>query len=95
MIKINRIIWKETFIEKIESKHHVTMFEVEKILHGRKKVYRIAKGNVKGEDVYLALGRTSAGRYLSVFFILKKNHDVLPISARDMDNKERRKYGHE
>ena len=87
MIKINKIIWKETFIEKIESKHHVTMFGVEKILHGRKKVYRIAKGNVKGEDVYVALGRTSAGRYLSVFFTLKKNHDVLPISARDMDNR--------
>lgn len=94
MIKIKRIIWKETFIEKIEGKHHVTMSEVEEILHGRKKVYRIAKGDVKGEDVYLALGKTSAGRYLSVFFILKKNYDVLPISARDMDNKERRKYGH-
>ncbi|MGB7533359.1 MAG: BrnT family toxin [Halobacteriota archaeon] len=95
MIKINKIIWKETFIKKIESKHHVTMFEVEEILHGRKKVYRIAKGDVKGENVYLALGKTSAGRYLSVFFILKKNHDALPISARDMDNKERRQYGHE
>jgi uncharacterized DUF497 family protein len=59
-----------------------------------KKVYRIAKGDVKGEDVYLALGKTSAGRYLSVFFILKKNRSVLPISARDMDIKERRKYRH-
>lgn len=91
---IKRIIWKETLIEKIEGKHHVTMSEVEEILHGRKKVYRIAKGDVKGEDVYLALGKTNAGRYLSVFFILKKNYDVLPISARDMDNKERRKYGY-
>jgi len=50
MIKTNKIIWKEIFIEKIESKHHVTMFEVEGILHGRKKVYHIAKGDVKGED---------------------------------------------
>ena len=56
MIKINRIIWKETFIEKIWRKHHVTMVEVEEILHGGKNVYRIAKGDVKGEDVYLALG---------------------------------------
>ena len=95
MIKINRIIWKETFVKKIESKHHVTMFEVEEILHGKRKVYRIAKGDVKGEDVYLTLGKTGAGRHLSVFFILKKNHDVLPISARNMDSKERRKYGHE
>ena len=35
----------------------MTMFEVEEILHGKKKVYRIAKGDVKGEDVYLALGK--------------------------------------
>ena len=93
MIKINKIIWEETFVKKIENKHHVTMVEVEEILHGKKEVYRIAKGDVKGEDVYLVLGRASAGRYLSVFFILKKNHNVLPISARDMDGKERRKYG--
>ena len=93
MIKIDKIIWKETFIEKIERKHHVTMFEVEEVLHGKKKVYRIAKGDIKGEDVYLALGKTRAGRFLSVFFILKKNHNVLPISARDIDSKERRKYG--
>jgi len=33
MKKINRIIRKETFVKKIESKHHVTMFEVEEILH--------------------------------------------------------------
>ena len=92
MIKINRIIWKVTFVEKIESKHHVTINDVEEILHGKKKVYRIAKGDVKGEEVYLALGKTNGGRHLSVFFILKKNHDVLPISARDMDSKERRKY---
>ena len=51
MIKIKRIIWKETFIEKIEGKHHVTMSEVEEILHGRKEVYRIAKGDVKGEEM--------------------------------------------
>ena len=92
MIKVNEIIWKETFVEKIESKHHVTTFEVEEILYGRNKVYRVAKGDVRSEDIYLALGKTSAGRYLSVFFILKKNRHVLPISARDMDNKERRKY---
>ncbi len=73
----------------------MTIAEVEEILHGKKKVYRIAKGNVEGENVYLALGKTSAGRYLSVFYILKKNNEVLPISARDMDNKERRKYVHE
>ncbi|MFH1564115.1 MAG: BrnT family toxin [Nitrospirota bacterium] len=89
---INEVIWKEEFVEKIESKHKITTFEVEEILRGKRKIRRMVKGDVKGEDVYLALGQTNTGRYLSVFFILKKNHSVLPISARDMDSKERRQY---
>ncbi len=92
MIKINEIIWKEIFVEKIESKHRVTTPEVEEILQGTKQVYRVTKGDVKGENIYLALGKTSAGRHLSVFFILKNPHSALPISARDMDSKERRRY---
>ena len=94
MMKIDKIIWKENFVEKVKNKHHVTIFEVEEILHGKKKVYRVAKGDVAGENVYLAMGKTSAGRHLSIFFIMKKNRSVLPISARDMDNKERRSYEH-
>jgi uncharacterized DUF497 family protein len=90
---VREIIWLENFIDKIETKHAVTINEVEEILGGKKKVRRVAKGNVKGEDVYLALGQPAAGRYLAVFYILKKDGSVLPISARDMDDKERRRYG--
>jgi len=95
MIKINEIIWKEKFIEKIEKKHRVTTEEVEEILEGKKKVYWISRGDVKGEDVYLALGKTRGGRHISVFFILKKGQVVLPISAREMDGKERRRFKNE
>ena len=91
-MRIKEIIWIDKFVEKIESKHRVTTFEVEQILWGRKKVRRVAKGDVAGEDVYLALGQTDGDRYLAVFYILKKNRNVLPISARDMDDKERRRY---
>ena len=92
-MRIKEIIWLDKFVEKIETKHGVTTFEVEQILQGRKKVLRVAKGDVAGEDVHLALGQTEGGRYLAVFYILKKNRTVLPISARDMDEKERRRYG--
>jgi len=34
-------------------------------------VKRVKRGHVDGEDVYLALGQTDAGRYLSVFFVYK------------------------
>ncbi|NUM48513.1 MAG: BrnT family toxin [Anaerolineales bacterium] len=92
-MEINEIIWHYRFVEKLEVKHHVTTDEVEEVLRGRKKVLRVEKGNVEGEDIYLALGQTDTGRYLAIFFILKANHDALPISARDMDQKERRQYG--
>ena len=52
----------------------------------------MAKGNVKGEDLYSALGQTEAGRYLVIFFLNKGRGKALIISARDMDAKERRRY---
>jgi len=68
---INEIIWKENFVRKFKEKHKVEIKEVEEVLNKTKRFYRIAKGKVEGEDVYLALGQTSAGRHLSTFFILK------------------------
>lgn len=43
--------------------------------------------------MYAALGRTEAGRYLSVYFVHKATGEALVISARDMTRKERSKYG--
>ena len=51
------------------------------------------KGDREGEDVYLALGQTEAGRYLAVLFIYKRTKEALILSARDMAKKERRLYG--
>ncbi len=92
-MRINYIVWYRNFEEKIWNKHHVTVDEVEEALQNRKRVRRAGRGHVRGEDVYLALGQTDAGRYLAVFFVYKKSHDAIVISARDMDAKERREYG--
>jgi uncharacterized DUF497 family protein len=72
-VQVNQIIWIQHFVDKLASKHGVAVDEVEEILHGRMKVRRSAKGDVEGEDLYMAWGRTHAGRYLAVFFILKRN----------------------
>jgi len=56
------------------------------------KIRRIEKGKIKGEDLYVALGRTGAGRYLVVFFIMKTSKEALILTARDMTEKERRGY---
>jgi uncharacterized DUF497 family protein len=55
-------------------------------------VRKVAKGRVRGEDVYAALSQIASGRYLIVFVIDKKRGAVMPISARDMDPAERKYY---
>ena len=92
MMKIVECLWKEEFIEKLERKHSVSTDEVEEVFRNAPRYDFIAKGRVTGENVYRALGQTEAGRYLAVFFVHKRDRKALPISARDMDAKERRRY---
>jgi uncharacterized DUF497 family protein len=90
---IREIIWKDQFVEKLEVKHGVAIREAEDVLDSEPHIRKVGKGSVKGEDVYAAFGQTAGGRYLVVFYIRKLNGAVLPISARDMDNAEKRYYG--
>jgi len=62
------------------------------VFNNEPKIRRIEKGKIKGEDLYVALGRTDAGRYLVVFFIMKTSKEALVVTARDMTEKERRRY---
>jgi uncharacterized DUF497 family protein len=70
----------------------VSTDEVEQALNGRPKFRFLEKGRRAGEDVYVAFGRTEAGRYLSVLFIWKPTKEALVLSARDMAPKERKRY---
>ena len=90
---IKEIIWKEQFVEKLETKHGVTLDEVEEVLNSKPHIRKVAKGKVKGENVYAAFGQTIGWRYLVIFYIRKKTGAILPISARDMDDGERKYYG--
>lgn len=90
---LREVVWLDDVVAKIETKHQVSTDEVEQVLRGSPMVRRLEKGHVAGEDLYAALGRTEAGRYLAVFFIGKRGNRALVISARDMDRKERRWYG--
>lgn len=91
-MEITNLIWLDEVLDKIESKRHVTQTEVEEILSGRPKIKKMRKAHFLTEYVYRALGRTTAGRYLVVFFIHKQTGEALILSARDMDKKERRSY---
>ena len=92
-MKIDGIIWLRDIADKPEFKHNVTMKEVEETLNNKPKFRLVEKGERKGEDVYMALGRTDSGRYLAILFIYKRTKEALILSARDMGDKERKQYG--
>jgi hypothetical protein len=92
-MKIDGIIWLRDIADKLEFKHNVTMEEVEEALNNNPKFRFVEKGERKGEDVYMALGQTDSGRHLSILFIYKRTKEALILSARDMADKERKRYG--
>ena len=94
MLTIRGVIWIDEIVDKIAYKHNVRIDEVEEVLHNTPHIRFLEKGKRKGEDVYVALGQSDSGRYLTVMFIYKpqKKH-VLILSARDMAHKERSLYG--
>jgi len=92
-MRIEGIIWLNAIVEKLAVKHHVAPYEVEETLNNHPKFRFVARGDRAGEDVYMALGQTDAGRYVTVLFIYKTTAEALILSARDMADKERRQYG--
>jgi uncharacterized DUF497 family protein len=80
---------------RIVGKHNVYPEEVEEVLSSKPTIRKVEKGDVKGENLYIAFGKTNGGRHLGVLFVRKKGRRALVISARDMTSKERKKYGRE
>jgi len=92
-LKISGVIWFDDIADKLAWKHHVSTDEVEQVLFGKPHVEFKEKGKANpDEDVYIALGRTDAGRHLLVAFIMKSGQRALPIRARDQTRSERRYY---
>ena len=83
-MKLDGVIWLRDIVDKLAWRHEVDQAEVEEVLDNQPKI-RFAKKARKGEDVYLALGQTYAGRYRAVFFIYKNPsaaHHHLPARCR-------------
>ena len=91
-MRIEGVVWLPEVVDKLIWKHHVAQQEVEEVFFSHPLFRKVQKGHVPGEDLYSALGRTEAGRYIAVFFIFKVTKEALVISARDMDKRERRRY---
>lgn len=92
-MNFEEIVWLDEIVDKLAWKHQIVPREVENVLISKKtRHFYNQSGKIEGEDVYNALGRTEAGRYLSIFYIKKLGNRALIISAREMDETERGRY---
>ncbi|MDI6794901.1 MAG: BrnT family toxin [bacterium] len=76
-MRIVGFIWLEDIIEKLAQKHSVQQQEVREVFTNLPQFQFIEKGHRPGENVYAALGQTNSGRYLTVFFVYKKDRRAL------------------
>ncbi|KUK11956.1 MAG: Uncharacterized protein XD51_1131 [Moorella sp. 60_41] len=87
--------WRQDRIAHIEQKHGVTQEEVEEAVFN--DPYAILLRGPRSESrhdsyIYYLLGRTTGGRYLTVVLLDLGGGAALPVTARDMSQKERRQY---
>ena len=71
-MRITSIIRLEEISDKLAWKHGVRREEIHEIFNSSPRFRLVEKGKNTNEDLYSALGRTNAGRYMVVFFIYKK-----------------------
>ncbi len=65
-MKITGIIWLRNVVDKLAWKHNVTTDEVEEVFNHSPRYRFIEVGDIQGEDLYAAQGRTGTGRYLII-----------------------------
>jgi len=83
--------WDEGNLPKIWGANKVSGAECEQIFFNHPVVAARDEKHSWEEDRYYALGHTDSGRLLFVVFTIR-NELVRPISARDMNRKERKVY---
>jgi hypothetical protein len=87
MNRITWIDWQTDRIAHIQVKHQVSPREVEEVCFGQPVILR-----GKGKQIYQVLGQTQAGCYLFIVVRFLGESRVRVITARDMDQAERRWY---
>ena len=85
-MKISRLEWDDINLEHIINKHHVSPREVEDVCFGP---HYACSAKYQRKAVY---GQASSGRYLLVILERLHKNDFRPITARNMNVTERRKY---
>jgi len=90
-VQISQLVWNEDILEHI-ARHNVTSGEVEEVCFGSPLILKSKKAAKGPNPIYYALGQTESGRYLFITFISFKHGRAMVITARDMDQTERKYY---
>lgn len=85
---IKKLIWDEWNIAHI-ARHNVEQEEVEEVCQSR-NLFTKGKGGS-----YKMLGQTDDGRYLTIILSLRGGGYFYPMTARDADNKEKKRFKNE
>lgn len=83
--------WDTGNASKLEERHHVTPGECEQVFFQEPLLVVSDAKHSQAEERWAAWGRTADGRALAVVFTLRGER-IRPISARDMNRKERSLY---
>ena len=83
--------WDEGNAPKIQARHGVTPGECEQVFFCEPLFIASDAKHSGSEERWAAWGRTAEGRALAIIFTLRGQR-IRPISARDMNHKERERY---
>lgn len=83
--------WDSGNAPKLWERHQVMPGECEQVFFGEPLVIAPDLRHSTTEPRWAAWGRTAEGRALAVVFTLRGDR-IRPLSARDMNRKERRRY---
>lgn len=88
-MQIERVELAAPWIEdKLLDKHGVSVAEAEEALLNRLDERKAGRDDL-GEMRYGAVGRTDAGRWLTVYFVMREARTAAVLSARDSTRAER------
>lgn len=89
---ITELLWDEETVLHIQKKHQVDPEEVEELCFSAiPPLIEVGRG---GPPLYYLLGQTLDGRYLFVVARYLFRGKAKIITARDMDQREKRRYSH-
>jgi uncharacterized DUF497 family protein len=84
--------WDDGNRRKNKEKHAVECFEAEEVFFNDPLILLPDEAHSLEETRIAALGRTNGFRYLTVIFTIRNQKDILIISARNMNKREREFY---